>query len=1506
MAVAAGSAPSKGFGELFGEAKGKLDELQAGLASIFPAMPGMPAGKYFDLAMGIDFEQTIAPPCPVFPVPHVGLVFDIFGAVMNAIASALPPPPEEGEGFSVAGVASAIVNALKPSVKVHSRWINNAGTPVMHLPAMFLHLLPMAVPTSSSEMWMGSSTVLADGGPFSTQFHPALSCNLVGFPSLPRMNKTPRPVLDLMMPTSMLLAIISSGGPVLVGGPPTIDLFQLMLSLGIKGLSKAWKKLGDKFQDIINKISKKNEKLANILQSIKCKSFGEPVDAATGRVIHTNIDFDLPGPIPLVWERTYYSDAEVETSLGYNWHHSYNIGLYDVGNGFAIRLKDGREAALPYLQKGEIFYHRIEQLFFERDDKGYFATDSSKLIYRFGDKKNREGFAMIESITDPQGFSIRFEYDSKGSLSSVIDSAGRLIRVQCDDLGRVLRVYTIANNRRVNFIQYTYDAKGNMVGNEDALGAVKSFEYDGHLLVKLTNQSDHSFYWEYEGKGDDARCIHTWGDGGILEYWTEYKQNEDGSGQTVTRDSLGHQTEYYYDSKKLIYKIVDANGGITRQIYNGYQDLEVIVNPEGGTEQYQYNSYGQISRIINENDEACSYIYDERQNISFASSPGNRSISWEYDEQNRLISHTGMRGNTVYYTYEGKQLKYITDHKERRFELFYDQQNNLTRFRYPNGLEQVFNYDELGNLVFQKDVRGNVTTYEYNDLGLLTRLKDPDGNIHQFEYDKAGNLLEVRDYNNAVQFEYGPMGVLRGRRQNNHTVKFNYDTELQLRSIVNEGGEMYKFGLDAVGNVVSEWGFDGLNRRYQRDGNGRVVKVLRPADKWTSYDYDSVGNIVKEEHSDGSMVAYKYNADGQLAEAVNETSHIKLERNKAGQVIKEIQDGYTVTKMYDKDGNCLCTGSSLGANIKMVYNEWGMLTQIDGGNGIETQSLSSSASFDAKLKEVEDRIARLTGVLNAGGQPAPKNNSIWQASFQRDNTGLELHRQLSGGVTVSTEHDRLGRVVRRSIGAKNIEQCRTRYDWGRGDKLNKIVNELTQAKIDFEYDAFDNLISAVYEEKAGVETLYRVPDKIGNLYKTRSKTDRKYTKGGRLEEDDKYCYYYDAEGNLVFKEFKRNENLSAIDKTDAAKEKGIILQRTATGWEYEWNSNGTLQKVINPGGREIEFCYDPLGRRTAKIVKQQRIDGNSPESVQNRITRFVWDGNVPLHEWNYEGRYPPQKSIGEDGLKEEPEPLNNLVTWVFEEYSFVPAAKIIGSEAYSIITDYMGTPTHAYSVNGEKVWERDIDIYGSTRKQTGQSNFIPYLYQGQYMDEETGLAYNRFRYYDSESGSYVSQDPIRLEGGKNLYGYVSNPAGWLDYYGLMPGGMKGATSKVTAGKNSSSLPSKNKVHSEIRNLNELAEKGQLRGQDVVISDVKGQFPEGVVKEVQVCAECRHNMFQPLIDGEAKSVTIPRKGGEPITIMRADFEAARIDTKAVLDKYQGTKQYGKRSKESFDALDKHRH
>ena len=91
-----------------------------------------------------------------------------------------------------------------------------------------------------------------------------------------------------------------------------------------------------------------------------------------------------------------------------------------------------------------------------------------------------------------------------------------------------------------------------------------------------------------------------------------------------------------------------------------------------------------------------------------------------------------------------------------------------------------------------------------------------------------------------------------------------------------------------------------------------------------------------------------------------------------------------------------------------------------------------------------------------------------------------------------------------------------------------------------------------------------------------------------------------------------------------------------------------------------------------------------------------------------------------------------------------------------------------FNSDGEKTWSAELDIYGSVRNFVGRSlSDCPFRYQGQYEDEETGLYYNRFRYYSPDEGMYISQDPIGLAGtGLNVYAYAKNINKDFDLFGL--------------------------------------------------------------------------------------------------------------------------------------------
>ena len=678
----------------------------------------------------------------------------------------------------------------------------------------------------------------------------------------------------------------------------------------------------------------------------------------------------------------------------------------------------------------------------------------------------------------------------------------------------------------------------------------------------------------------------------------------------------------------------------------------------------------------------------------------------------RVVSRTTLSGETVKYTYEGGVLHTITDGQGRVYTLTFNDRYDLELLRFPNGLFRRWEYDGRGRLVLAVDVKGNATRYAYDRADNLIRLEEPDGNVHRFEYDAMGNMVHATDNIREVKFTYGALGVLKSREQERHRITFGYNSELQLRRIGNEAGDNYFFELDGLGQVVTEIGFDGLRREYERDGAGRVTRVNRPGDKWTEYLYDGLDNILKEEQYDGEVSLYTYDKDGMLVKAENSENLLEFTRDrKTGQIIEEKQGEYTVNRTYDSEGNCTRITSSLGADIRHTYDREGNLQTMQAGES-------------------------------------------WQASWVRDNTGLEVQRTFSGGVTVRTERDCFGREIRKSVRSGGMEQGAYRYQWGIANRLLSKENELTGTVTRYDYDRFDFLIRQETMQGSETDVIYRVPDFVGNLFETPDKKDRKYGAGGKLLEDPDCFYHYDDEGNLIFREFKRlQETGVTFDRKRMEKERGIHFLATGTGWLYEWNSNGMLKKVIRPDGRPVEFRYDALGRRTAK-------------QYFGKVTRWVWDGNVPIHEWSYKVT---DRQPNEEENTPSKEPIEDITIWVFEADTFIPTAKIRDGKQYSIVSDYLGTPIQMYDEQGNKTWDCTLDIYGKVTISFGNSEFdCPFRFQGQYADEETQLYYNRFRFYDLNIGNYINQDPIRLFGNNpTIYGYTKDPNLIFDIWGLI-------------------------------------------------------------------------------------------------------------------------------------------
>jgi RHS repeat-associated protein len=202
---------------------------------------------------------------------------------------------------------------------------------------------------------------------------------------------------------------------------------------------------------------------------------------------------------------------------------------------------------------------------------------------------------------------------------------------------------------------------------------------------------------------------------------------------------------------------------------------------------------------------------------------------------------------------------------------------------------------------------------------------------------------------------------------------------------------------------------------------------------------------------------------------------------------------------------------------------------------------------------------------------------------------------------------------------------------------------------------------------------------------------------------------YDAAGNLV------------------QRRQGVALSR------LDWDAQNRLTCVRTPDDRTIRMTYDALGRRRVKAVNGER-------------TFFAWDGDALLCE-----RFEDQQAR----------------EYVYYPGTFEPLAVIDGDgQVYYYHNDVNGLPQELTRPNGDIVWSATYDALGRVEKLLVNEVTQPLRLQGQYFDEETRLCYNRYRYFDPATCSFISQDPIGLSGGENVYAYAPNVWGWVDPLGL--------------------------------------------------------------------------------------------------------------------------------------------
>jgi RHS repeat-associated protein len=256
----------------------------------------------------------------------------------------------------------------------------------------------------------------------------------------------------------------------------------------------------------------------------------------------------------------------------------------------------------------------------------------------------------------------------------------------------------------------------------------------------------------------------------------------------------------------------------------------------------------------------------------------------------------------------------------------------------------------------------------------------------------------------------------------------------------------------------------------------------------------------------------------------------------------------------------------------------------------------------------------------------------------------------------------------------------------------------------FAYDPIERLSEVLRPERVAERFIY---DSTGNLVR-RGPREFRYGAPDRMIKADNATLVYDNVGNLIEK------------------------RRAGSVIRYSYDSDGRLIAVETEEGGRVEFAYDAFGRRIAK-------------TTSNGAVGFLWDGDVLLSE-ERSGKF---KEYG------------------FSDANYEPLWSSAGDGLNVYHTDHLGTVQEVTSELGEIVWSAEYDVYGRIKRLPACKTENQIIrFQGHYDDDETGLHYNFFRYYDPDIGRYITQDPIGIGGGINLYEYTHNPLNWVDPLGL--------------------------------------------------------------------------------------------------------------------------------------------
>jgi RHS repeat-associated protein len=1074
---------------------------------------------------------------------------------------------------------------------------------------------------------------------------------------------------------------------------------------------------------------------------------GRPVSLATGNVFFDQEDGTVSGVgTALRFVRSYNSDNRGTGTYGVfgrGWQHSYERRVSTPSTGVLMLRRangvpqyfsdpdaDNRyDTTVPYMQHS----------WFEKQPDGTFVHefhDGSSETY--GTIANN---GRLESMTDSSNNETTLGYNGSGQLITITAPGGRALTLTYSD-GRLATLSGPAGTIA------TYSYTGTLltgVEYADASSSGFAFAYlaGSDALTSVTDLSGRKVEThEYDAAG---RGITSEIADGQDKYTFEFLPN-----QTIVRDVLGNVTTYDIEQvwgQRLVTKVTGACDSC---------------GSSSETQEWTYDDRGRVLTHTDADGKVTSYTYDATTGdvLTVTETKGidSRTTTYTYAHTGRIESVTAPDSGTVEYvqgpagptsitdainrttaiTYRSDgQVSTVTDPRLKTTTFGYDATTgDLTSVTDPLSHATTFRYDAMGRRDRVTDALTNATTSLYDVRGRLTRVTTPDNKFTTFTYDSGGRRSEVTD----------PMG---------RVTRYLYDAYGRLEAVTDPLGGVTRYAYDAMSRLSALTDARGQTTRFEYDGFGRVKTVRYPgggAEVFTytsagrlltrtdrkavvtTYEYDSFGRLKRKTYSDSTPeVTYTYDGADRLKTAANGTDSLGWNYDLAGQLLNEgsTRNSSTVAYTYDNGGNRQTVSLDGQLFVTYGYDDAARLTSITRGTnvfgfGYDNANRRTGMTYPNGVATTYgyDTLSRLTSLGALAGSTV-----VTSFGYTYDEAGNRTTKT-SPEFTETYSYDPLYRLtgVDRSAGSP------ARWVYGYDPVGNRLFAQVDNSVQSGVYNTQNQLLSLT----GGGPLLVRGSVDEAAQVKVNGQPAR-LLPGSAFEATISAApgtntftvEATDARGNVRTSTYEAN--VSGNGATYTYDSNGNLTQKTegSDTWTYEWDAENRLKRVLKNAAEVARFAYDPLGRRVEKVAG---------------ATTTAW-----THD-------------GEDILRE----VSGATTLKYVHGPGIdePLAHEDGAGALSFFqADGLGSIVKTTNSAGTVTSTRRYDSFGNL--EVGATN--GYAFTGREWDAETGLAFSRARYYDPKEGRFISEDPLRFDGGYNFYAYVdNNPIVRIDPDGRAP------------------------------------------------------------------------------------------------------------------------------------------